>query len=217
MKWTPALFRVLTAKREEGKSLPEIALEMGITRETVRGALRRAGVPPKRRVGKAPRQKKPPRLKLTPGSGDADAARQQVERNGQKWPSVLSVDQKMLAITLAAAGWRPSAITAMLGGVSKNVVIGFLYRVGMLKRPAPSPETQAPEHVLPEQGKCMWSGSDCRKRPYADGFCSNEAILASEGRVWCAEHRKRIYQRVFVIRKLSKPKDLGYKPSQMEL
>lgn len=101
---------------------------------------------------------------------------------------------------LWGTGKSASEIAEMLGGVSRNAVIGKAHRLGLSGRPSPirkKPEAPpAPEPVVGgatilslTDRMCKWPIGDPKKAGFH--FCGRPAL---PGQPYCAEHAAMAYQ-----------------------
>ena len=91
---------------------------------------------------------------------------------------------------LSADGLAPVEIRKRLG-ISKNIVIGVLWRSIARKPLAQLAETRNP---FPPPGHCLWSEPASNPRSPEFSFCGEPAMEI--GGSWCALHRKRVFTRV---------------------
>lgn len=87
-------------------------------------------------------------------------------------------------------GLSATQIAEMLGGVTRNAVIGKAHRLGLSSRPSPIRRPASPGTAVSIPGRCQWPHGD----PKQPGFhyCHAEAV---PGRPYCAEHCARAYRK----------------------
>ena len=102
---------------------------------------------------------------------------------------------------LWGSGKSASEIAQILGGITRNAVIGKAHRLGLSGRPSPIKRKQAPRPVavadeptgatilsLTER-MCRWPIGDPRSPGFR--FCGRAAV---PGQSYCAEHAAQAYQ-----------------------
>ena len=96
-------------------------------------------------------------------------------------------------------GQSASQIAKVLGGVTRNAVIGKVHRLGLSGRPSPIKKVLAkpvvvrkePPPMLGEvERPCQWPFGDPGEPDFY--FCRRESM---EGKPYCPEHVARAYQR----------------------